>query len=149
MSLSSLFDILHPTDFLRSALNMLTEYEQAKEDNDRPKMVSSHSRPFLPLSLTVFPPNPQRLWKRPKRHTGVGDYAMNMMPDSSDTYLAVPHMVFQSPLLNFTLILTICSPSRSTTHRPSSHSSTSSPPSTQSLPSSSGPRPSRTHRSTC
>jgi hypothetical protein len=50
MSLSSLFDILHPTDFLRSALNMLTEYEQAKEDNDRPKMVklafprpSSHS----------------------------------------------------------------------------------------------------------
>jgi hypothetical protein len=39
MSLSSLFDISHPTDFLRSALNMLTEYEQAKEDNDRPKMV--------------------------------------------------------------------------------------------------------------
>jgi len=39
MSLSSLFDISHPTDFLRAALNMLTEYEQAKEDNDRPKMV--------------------------------------------------------------------------------------------------------------
>ncbi|KAH9056754.1 hypothetical protein EDB87DRAFT_1779611 [Lactarius vividus] len=73
MSLSSLFDILHPTDFLRSALNMLTEYEQAKEDNDRPKM---------------------RLWRRPpKRHTGVGDYTMNM-PDTSDTYLAVPHMPF-------------------------------------------------------
>ncbi|KAF8256723.1 hypothetical protein EI94DRAFT_214953 [Lactarius quietus] len=72
MSLSSLFDIQHPTDFLRSALNVLTEYEQAKEDNDRPKM---------------------RLWKRPKRHTGVGDYAMNM-PDTSDTYLAVPHMPF-------------------------------------------------------
>ena len=35
MSLSSLFDISHPTDFLRSALNMLTEYQQAKEDNDR------------------------------------------------------------------------------------------------------------------
>ncbi len=40
MSLSSLFDILHPADFLRSALNMLSEYEQAKEDNDRPKMVA-------------------------------------------------------------------------------------------------------------
>jgi len=39
MSLSSLFDISHPTDCLRSALNMLTEYEQAKEENDRPKMV--------------------------------------------------------------------------------------------------------------
>ncbi|KAI9436365.1 hypothetical protein H4582DRAFT_2120485 [Lactarius indigo] len=73
MSLSSLFDILHPTDFLRSALNMLTEYEQAKEDNDRPKM---------------------RLWRRPpKRHTGVGDYTLNV-PDTSDTYLAVPHMPF-------------------------------------------------------
>jgi hypothetical protein len=39
MSLSSLFDVSQPTDFLRSALNMLTEYEQAKEENDRPKMV--------------------------------------------------------------------------------------------------------------
>jgi hypothetical protein len=43
MSLSSLFDISQPTDFLRSALNMLTEYEQAKEDSDRPKMVFQHS----------------------------------------------------------------------------------------------------------
>lgn len=72
MSLSSLFDVQQPTDFLRSGLNMLTEYEQAKEDNDRPKM---------------------RLWKRPKRHTGVGDYTLNMT-DTSDTYLAVPHMPF-------------------------------------------------------
>jgi hypothetical protein len=39
MSLSSLFDISQPSDFLRSALNMLTEYEQAKEDNERPKIV--------------------------------------------------------------------------------------------------------------
>jgi len=39
MSLSSLFDISHPTDCLLLALNMLTEYEQAKEENDRPKMV--------------------------------------------------------------------------------------------------------------
>jgi hypothetical protein len=37
MSLSSLFDITQPTDCLRSALNMLTEYEQAKEDSDRPE----------------------------------------------------------------------------------------------------------------
>jgi len=50
MSLSSLFDILHPTDFLRSALNMLTEYEQAKEDNDRPKMVARIS-PFYPTFI--------------------------------------------------------------------------------------------------
>ena len=50
MSLSSLFDILHPTDFLRSGLNMLTEYEQAKEDNDRPKMVS-RILPSYPTSI--------------------------------------------------------------------------------------------------
>lgn len=73
MSLSSLFDISHPSDFLRSALNMLTEYEQAKEDNDRPKI---------------------RLWKwLPKRQTGMGDFSLGM-PDSSDTYLTLPHMPF-------------------------------------------------------
>ena len=58
MSLSSIFDIQQPTDFLRSALNMLTEYEQAKEDNDRPKMVISF--PSLVYStlpeLTNHPP---------------------------------------------------------------------------------------------
>jgi hypothetical protein len=51
MSLSSLFDISHPTDFLRSALNMLTEYEQAKEDNDRPKMVWLPSQSFFYLCV--------------------------------------------------------------------------------------------------
>ena len=56
MSLSSLFDITHPTDFLRSALNMLTEYEQAKEDNDRPKMVWLPSLSFLPLRLIALAP---------------------------------------------------------------------------------------------
>ncbi|KAH9970402.1 hypothetical protein BGW80DRAFT_1330422, partial [Lactifluus volemus] len=40
MSLLSLFDVSQPTDCLRAALNMPTEYEQAKEENDRPKMVS-------------------------------------------------------------------------------------------------------------
>ena len=54
MSLSSLFDISQPTDFLRSALNMLTEYEQAKEDSDRPKMVCRHSCPSL-LTLRLSP----------------------------------------------------------------------------------------------
>lgn len=54
MSLSSLFDITQPTDFLRSALNMLTEYEQAKEDSDRPKMVAPTSPPAsLSFLLTL------------------------------------------------------------------------------------------------
>lgn len=51
MSLSSLFDISQPSDFLRAALNMLTEHEQAKEENDRPKMVALS---FLFASNTVF-----------------------------------------------------------------------------------------------
>jgi hypothetical protein len=57
MSLSSLFDISHPSDFLRSALNMLTEYEQAKEDNDRPKIVWLPTLTFFAWSLiAVIPP---------------------------------------------------------------------------------------------
>jgi hypothetical protein len=40
MSLSSLFDVPEPTDVLQAILNMFTEYEQAKEENDQPKMVS-------------------------------------------------------------------------------------------------------------
>jgi hypothetical protein len=58
MSLSSLFDISHPSDFLRSALNMLTEYEQAKEDNDRPKIVWMltllfFSRPLIAVTSSL------------------------------------------------------------------------------------------------
>jgi hypothetical protein len=53
MSLSSLFDITQPTDCLRSALNMLTEYEQAKEDSDRPKMVAAQ-RPIPTLLLLTL-----------------------------------------------------------------------------------------------
>ena len=89
-SLSLLFDITQPTDFLRAALNMLTEYEQAKEDSDRPKMVAQ--RPALP-SLTLRLSHPQRLFKRPpKRHTGVIDYPLGM-PDTSGTYFTIPHVV--------------------------------------------------------
>ncbi|KAH9976570.1 hypothetical protein BGW80DRAFT_1456693 [Lactifluus volemus] len=38
MSLSSLFDVSQPTDCLSAALNMLTEYEQANEENDWSKI---------------------------------------------------------------------------------------------------------------
>lgn len=56
MSLSSLFDISHPSDFLRSALNMLTEYEQAKEDNDRPKIVWLPTLIFFAWPLIAVTP---------------------------------------------------------------------------------------------
>jgi hypothetical protein len=90
MSLSSFFGIAQPTDCLRAALNMLTEYEQANEDSDRPKMVVQRS--FLP-SLTFRLSHPQRLFKwPPRRHTGVIDYPLGT-PDTWDTYLTIPHMV--------------------------------------------------------
>jgi hypothetical protein len=38
MSLSSLFDIQTPTDFLRGTINTLNEYETSREEGDRPKM---------------------------------------------------------------------------------------------------------------
>lgn len=38
LSLSNLLDINSPQDLLRAILNTLTEYEQAKEENDRPRM---------------------------------------------------------------------------------------------------------------
>jgi hypothetical protein len=41
LSLSNLLDINNPQDLLRAILNTVTEYDQAKEDNDnRPRMVS-------------------------------------------------------------------------------------------------------------
>ena len=40
MSLSTLFDIHQPQDLLRGLLNTVTEYEQAKEEGEKPsKMV--------------------------------------------------------------------------------------------------------------
>lgn len=39
MSLSNLLDIQQPQDLLRGILNTLTEYDQSKEESDKPKMV--------------------------------------------------------------------------------------------------------------
>ncbi|KAA1477084.1 hypothetical protein DENSPDRAFT_844251 [Dentipellis sp. KUC8613] len=80
MSLSTLFDIHHPPDLLRAIISTLQEYEQAKEDGERPI-------------------NRMRIWKRPpKRHANgmsMGDYSMAMTPDASDTsYLLTPHFPF-------------------------------------------------------
>lgn len=39
MSLSNLLDINQPQDLLRGLINTLSEYDQNKDDNDKPKMV--------------------------------------------------------------------------------------------------------------
>jgi hypothetical protein len=49
MSLSNLLDINQPQDLLRGLLNTLSEYDQAKEDSDKPKIVSYHLLFCIPL----------------------------------------------------------------------------------------------------
>jgi hypothetical protein len=40
MSLSNLLDMNSPQDLLRGLTNIMNEYDQSKEDNDKSKMVS-------------------------------------------------------------------------------------------------------------
>ncbi|KAL0947503.1 hypothetical protein HGRIS_013603 [Hohenbuehelia grisea] len=76
MSLSNLLDIQQPQDLLRGLLNTLTEYEQAKEDSDKPKM-----RLFRP---------------KLKRQTvgGFTEYAVSYSDASETSYLVAPHTPF-------------------------------------------------------
>src|ERR1700683_136476 len=53
MSLSNLLDISQPQDFLRGLLNTLAEYDQSKEDSDKPKMVC-FSPIHLPLCFDLY-----------------------------------------------------------------------------------------------
>jgi hypothetical protein len=39
MSLSNVLDINQPQDLLRGLLNIISEYEQNKEDGEKPRMV--------------------------------------------------------------------------------------------------------------
>lgn len=48
MSLSNLLDINQPQDLLKGLLNTLTEYDQSKEESDKPKMVC-----WLPLGISL------------------------------------------------------------------------------------------------
>ncbi|KAJ3564112.1 hypothetical protein NP233_g8507 [Leucocoprinus birnbaumii] len=69
LSLSNLLDINSPQDLLRAILNTVTEYDQAKEDSDRPRM-----------------------HQKKKGVSGHSDYAGSEMGDAS--YLMMPHMPF-------------------------------------------------------
>ncbi|TFK72152.1 hypothetical protein BDN72DRAFT_887303 [Pluteus cervinus] len=74
MSLSTLLDINQPNDLLRGLLNVMSEFDQAKEDGDKPKIRQS-KRLFRP--------------KTAKRQVGgFGDYL------DSDSYLVMPHMPY-------------------------------------------------------
>ncbi|KAH8117620.1 hypothetical protein DFH11DRAFT_1504628 [Phellopilus nigrolimitatus] len=77
MSLSGIFDNTNANDLLKSLINILTEHEQSKEENYKPKM-------------RFFKSN-----KMPRRQTNaMNDYAM-AVPDSGETsYLVMPHVPF-------------------------------------------------------
>lgn len=79
MSLSNLLDIQNPTDLLRALVGTLAEYDQTKEDTDKPKM------------RTLFKGN------RNKRQTGgFAEYTTASYIDANDTsYLTCPHFPFQ------------------------------------------------------
>ncbi|PFH52458.1 hypothetical protein AMATHDRAFT_57082 [Amanita thiersii Skay4041] len=67
MSLSNLLDINSPHDLLRGVTNIMNEFDQAKEDNDKPKMRST-----------------KRFWKGAKTSDGIAE----------GTYLMALHIPF-------------------------------------------------------
>ncbi|KAL6307989.1 hypothetical protein BKA93DRAFT_726658 [Sparassis latifolia] len=76
MALANLFDVKEPQDLLRGLSNALNEYDQSKEDSDKPKM-------------RLFRTKPQ------KRQPGVTDYAISTFADPSESsYMQMPHVPF-------------------------------------------------------
>jgi hypothetical protein len=77
MSLSNLLDLQNATDLLRGLIATLSEYDQTKEDTDKPKM---------------------RLFKgKGKRQTGAfAEYTTSSYSDAADSsYVVAPHLPFQ------------------------------------------------------
>ncbi|KAE9395810.1 hypothetical protein BT96DRAFT_825662 [Gymnopus androsaceus JB14] len=79
MSLANLLDMPQPQDFLRGLLNTLLEYDQAKEDTDKPKMRQ-----------------PRRLFrgKLGGKRPGVLSEYSGSYADSAESYLVNPHTPF-------------------------------------------------------
>ncbi|KIJ23959.1 hypothetical protein M422DRAFT_217358 [Sphaerobolus stellatus SS14] len=75
MSLSNLFDIPTPNDFLKGVLLTLSEYDSMQDENYKPKMAS---RRFFRS-------------KPPKRQGTINDYSV---AESETSYLVSPHIPF-------------------------------------------------------
>ncbi|KAL9714721.1 hypothetical protein Ac2012v2_001379 [Leucoagaricus gongylophorus] len=75
LSLSNLLDINSPQDLLRAILNTVTEYDQSKEENDRPRM--------------------KPLFKKPKKKgtPGMSEYAGSELGIDA-SYLMMPYTPF-------------------------------------------------------
>ncbi|THH10003.1 hypothetical protein EW145_g1622 [Phellinidium pouzarii] len=77
MSLSGIFDNTNANDLMKSLLNILTEHEQSKEENYKPKM-------------RFFKSN-----KMPRRQTNaMNDYAMTVPEANEASFLVMPHVPF-------------------------------------------------------
>ncbi|KAF9466276.1 hypothetical protein BDZ94DRAFT_208396 [Collybia nuda] len=74
MSLSNLLDINQPQDLLRGLINTITEYDQNKDDSDKPKM-----RLFRPKTTK-------------RQGGGFTEYSGSFLEDTS--YLMAPHLPF-------------------------------------------------------
>lgn len=95
MSLSSMFEVKDTFDLLKGLLNILSEYEQIKDDPiDKPKMVCIFFFGGLD-SLPADSNSSQRIFrtKLNKRH-GLGEYAMSYSDTSETSYLITPPMVW-------------------------------------------------------
>jgi hypothetical protein len=91
--LSNLLDINNPLDLLRAILNTVTEHDQSKDDNDKPKMVR---RPFLcppqtQIHIVQFASS-QRIFKKGiSIKKGVGSEFAGSELASDASYLTMLH----------------------------------------------------------
>ena len=93
MSLAHSFDVKEPQDFLRGLQNALNEYDQSKEDGERPKMVRGV---YLAHAKSVIDIGSQRsLFRsgRAKRQPGATDYTISYTDSLETSYLIMPHVV--------------------------------------------------------
>lgn len=64
-SLSNLLDVNNPQDLLRGLLNIVTEYDQSKEESDKPKIVSLGLLTLRGRNVDIFIASPsENLQKR-------------------------------------------------------------------------------------
>ena len=88
-----MFEVKDTFDLLKGLINILTEYEQIKDDPiDKPKMVSCIF--CWPNLLPAYPQLSQRIFRtKLNKKQGLGEYAMSYSDASETSYLITPPMV--------------------------------------------------------
>ena len=88
-----MFEIKDTFDLLKGLINILTEYEQIKDDPiDKPKMVC---HPLTGWTFSPLTPSSQRIFRtKLNKKQGLGEYAMAYSDTSETSYLITPPMVW-------------------------------------------------------